>query len=146
MGGFRRARRITLKTNYNTVKCRYIKDFGRKNKHLARSMGNRTKLQAAWFVSHCATQARREKYAKAMENYMDVHVYGECSRGPVKHTCPRTIEGDCYKMMERNYKFYLSFENSICDDYVTEKYFNILAMDVIPLSFSGGNFTGESHV
>lgn len=121
---------------------RYIKEFGRKNKHLARSAtGNRTNLQAAWFVSHCATQARREKYAKSMEKYMDIHIYGDCSRGPNKHSCPRTRESDCYAMMEKNYKFYLSFENSICDDYVTEKYFNILGMDVIPLSFSGGNFT-----
>ena len=60
--------------------CRYIKEFGLKNKHLARSAGNRTKLQAAWFVSHCATQARREKYAKSMDKYMDVHIYGDCSR------------------------------------------------------------------
>ena len=58
----------------------YIKDFGRKNKHIAQSVGNRTKLQAAWFVSHCATQARREKYAKSMEKFMDVHIYGKCSR------------------------------------------------------------------
>ena len=45
---------------------KYIKEFGWKNRHLAKgpSEGNRTKLHAAWFVSHCATVARREKYVK----------------------------------------------------------------------------------
>jgi len=45
---------------------KYIKDFGWKNRHLAKMPGdgNRTALHAAWFVSHCATIARREKYVK----------------------------------------------------------------------------------
>ena len=41
----------------------------------------------------------------------------------------------------QNYKYYLSFENSVCDDYITEKFFNILKYDVIPITFSGTNFS-----
>ena len=119
----------------------YIKEFGLKNQHLAQSGKNTTSLQAAWFVSHCATVARREKFVKSMQNHMDVHVYGKCSRGPIKRKCGRDKELDCYDMMEKNYKFYLSFENSICDDYLTEKYFNIFRYNVIPISFSGGKFS-----
>ena len=41
----------------------------------------------------------------------------------------------------QNYKYYLSFENSVCEDYITEKYFNILKYSVIPITFSGTNFS-----
>ena len=36
----------------------YIKNFGRRNKHLAAGKSK----QAAWFVSHCATQASQQSY------------------------------------------------------------------------------------
>ena len=48
--------------------AKLIEDFGQNNKHLAHnrsSVGN-----AAWFVSHCATQARREKYVKELQKHM----------------------------------------------------------------------------
>ena len=32
---------------------------------------------------------------------------------------------DSFKDLDKYY-FYLSFENSLCDDYITEKFFNIL--------------------
>jgi alpha-1,3-fucosyltransferase len=115
-----------------------IQDYGEKNRHLVH---NRTENSAAWFVSHCATQARREKYAKIMQKYMTIDVYGKCAkqfhRASQRKTCSRANEWDCYKMLETNYKFYLSFENSVCSDYVTEKFFNIFKYDVIPVAFNG---------
>ncbi len=116
---------------------KYIKEFGKRNRHLA---GNRTELKAAWFVSHCATQARRERYARMMSNYMDVDIYGKCGR----HKCGRENETACYLQMEKEYKFYLSFENSLCDDYVTEKFFNILSYDVVPVVYSGADFAAHA--
>lgn len=57
-----------------------------------------------------------------MANHMDVNIYGKCG----KFKCDRKDENGCYEMMEENYRFYLSFENSICKDYTTEKFFNVL--------------------
>ena len=38
------------------------------------------------------------------------------------------------------YKFYLSFENSVCNDYVTEKFYEILAHDLVPVVYGGINY------
>ncbi len=36
-------------------------------------------------------------------------------------------------MLTKDYKFYLSFENSVCTDYVTEKFFNRFADWIVPI-------------
>ncbi len=43
-------------------------------------------------------------------------------------------------MIEKNYKFYISFENSICNEYVTEKFFSILQFNVVPVVFGGADY------
>ena len=94
-------------------------------------------LEDTTMFMFCKMQARREKYVKQMKKSIDVDVYGKCG----KLKCSRDNETGCYQNMEQNYKFYLSFENSVCDDYVTEKFFNILDYNVIPVTYSGANFS-----
>lgn len=51
--------------------------------------------------------------------YQQIDIYGGC--GQLK--CPRFEANKCFEMLNRDYKFYLSFENSNCRDYITEKFF-----------------------
>ena len=44
-------------------------------------------------------------------------------------------------MLDSKYKFYLSFENSFCEDYVTEKFFKVLDYKLIPIVLGGANYT-----
>ncbi|KAG5669979.1 hypothetical protein PVAND_000268 [Polypedilum vanderplanki] len=92
------------------------------------------KKNIAWFVSHCETFSRRELLVEHMQNFTTIDIYGQC--GPFK--CPR-FSDKCSKMLTDDYKFYLSFENSLCDDYVTEKLFNSMTEFVIPIVFNGAN-------
>ena len=62
-------------------------------------------------------------------------IYGKCGT----LSCPRR-GGNCYEMLERDYKFYLSFENSLCEDYITEKLWNILQFDVVPIVMGGADY------
>ncbi|KAB7494954.1 Alpha-(1,3)-fucosyltransferase 5 [Armadillidium nasatum] len=43
-------------------------------------------------------------------------------------------------MLERKYKFYLSYENSLCTDYITEKFFRALNYYIVPVVLGSGNY------
>lgn len=90
---------------------------------------NKTK-KVAWFVSNCAARNQRLQFARKLAAYIDVDIYGTC--GSLK--CPRARAGHCFELLDRDYKFYLAFENSNCKDYITEKFFvNGLGRDVVPI-------------
>lgn len=86
--------------------------------------------KVAWFVSNCGGRNGRREYATELSKYISVDIYGAC--GPLK--CPRHNSKKCFDMLDKDYKFYLAFENSNCRDYITEKFFvNGLQHDVIPI-------------
>ena len=78
----------------------------------------KTKM-VAWFVSNCFSRNKRGEYVEELSRYLPVDVFGMCG----KPFCRRQDE-NCWLRLRREYKFYLSFENSNCDYYITEKFFD----------------------
>lgn len=125
----------------------------------------RRKLPApiAWFVSHCNDFNGRMKYVLWLKKFIRVDIIGDC--GP--KSCGRNKnmghqyslhEDPCFKMVNKNYRFYIAFENALCKDYVTEKVifsycisnasyiygiqvFNSLQLNTIPILMGGVNYT-----
>ncbi|XP_035792219.1 glycoprotein 3-alpha-L-fucosyltransferase A-like [Anopheles albimanus] len=84
--------------------------------------------KVAWFVSNCA--GSRMGYALELQKYIAVDIYGQCGM----FYCPRDSAEQCFEKLDRDYKFYLAFENSKCKDYITEKLFlNALKHNVLPI-------------
>lgn len=107
---------------------------------------NREKAPVIWFVSHCRSHSGRDRYVRRLAKRIGVHIYGGCGT----KTCgqdrrlrnPYTVERDpCFDLVAREYKFYLSFENDICTDYITEKAFNALQLDTVPVLLSGASLS-----
>lgn len=97
---------------------------------------NNKSRDAVWMVSHCKTQSKRMEFVEELRKYIHVDIYGKCG----KFKCPRDHDDDCSKLINRTYKFYLSFDNCLSIDYVTEKFFNALHKTVIPVVRSGADF------
>lgn len=87
-------------------------------------VNNKTKL-AAWFVSNCGAPSGRSHLVQELQKYIQVDVYGGCGT----MSCPKGQA--CSDMLERDYKFYFAFENSICKDYMTEKFWERMTMNVV---------------
>lgn len=97
-----------------------------------------------WLVSRCFTQSKREEYVAELQKYIEVHTYGEC--GPLK--CPSDKQwsrrGRCeLELLHKNnsYKFYLAFENALCQDYVTEKLWKVMDLNVVVVVMGGYDYS-----
>ena len=43
-----------------------------------------------------------------------------------------------------HYWFYLAFENSNCPDYITEKLWRVLDLNIVPVVMGGGNYSRDA--
>ncbi|KAK2138336.1 hypothetical protein LSH36_3293g00016 [Paralvinella palmiformis] len=102
-------------------------------------LANKT-IPIAWMVSSCTKSSTvRSEYVKELRKYIRVDIYGKCGN----YSCPKREEKECMELLDEKYKFYLAFENSICDDYITEKSFRTLNYNLIPVVMGGGNYTRD---
>ncbi|XP_042884244.1 alpha-(1,3)-fucosyltransferase C-like [Penaeus japonicus] len=98
---------------------------------------------AVWITSHCATTSRREDYVAALRRVLPVDVYGACGNlsSGTRDTIAHMPKSASSVLLGNSYMFYLAFENSICEDYVTEKFFKALTLDVVPVVLGGANYS-----
>lgn len=99
------------------------------------------KIAAAWFASNCETINKRFDFVRNLREELsdyglEIHIYGACGN----FYCPKDKKDECYALLERDYYFYLAFENSLSDDYVTEKLFSSLEYFAVPVVYGCANY------
>ena len=112
------------------------KEIALAKRNVTRNYAEGKSKLAVWFVSHCKTDSRREFYVHILQKKSQIDIFGKCG----KKFCPWTAASDCYSRIEIDYKFYLSFENSLCRDYITEKMYNILELDMVPIVYGAADY------
>ena len=102
----------------------------------SKSVRRKTKM-AVWPVSNCAgALSSRNDYAEELGNYVEIDLFGRCGN----LSCPIDDKSGCYSKFESEYFFYLSFENSLCEQYITEKVYAVLRRNIVPVILGGGNY------
>jgi len=95
----------------------------------------KTKL-VAWFCSHKDTHGKRQEYFTELSKHIQVDIYGHCGN----LSCQPSMSQECNNLLN-SYKFYVSAENSLCPDYVTEKLYRALGSDVVPIVYGGADYS-----
>ena len=100
-----------------------------------------------WLVSDCKTKSLRENYVKELRKYIKVDSFGTCGSkglGEISRLfVGRNMSSSDVDLMN-NYKFYLSFENTFCKGYMTEKIFKVMTDDIftVPIVYGSGPYKG----
>jgi alpha-1,3-fucosyltransferase len=97
---------------------------------------SKTKL-ATIFVSNCHDNSKRLELIKEMKKYINVDVYGSCGDKELRTRCGPNCSRET---LSHSYMFYLAFENSLCNDYITEKFYDSLRYNWIPVVLGKGSY------
>jgi alpha-1,3-fucosyltransferase len=134
--------RIEPKRSAPKTQEEIIKMIARTSLPLGKNYAANKTRPIVWMVSHCLTSGNRETYVRQLSKFIPVDIYGKCGN----LSCPRNeanwiSDPKCYDMLQEKYKFYLSFENAFCTDYVTEKFFEIMNHNMIPIVYGAANYS-----
>lgn len=99
-------------------------------------------IAAAWFESDCHSINGQQSYVRRLKEQLmklghQLHIYGQCYGNKL---CPK-FSSDCVQLLKVLYYFYLSFENSVSHDYVTESILTAVDNYAIPVVRGGANYT-----
>lgn len=91
-----------------------------------------------YLQSNCKTTTMRDSYIQELMKYISIDSYGKCLNNKM---LPSAYKHFGYKYLERNdflhfvarYKFVIAIENSVCDDYISEKFWRAIHVGVVPI-------------
>lgn len=86
---------------------------------------NKTRMSVA-IMSNCADVSQRYQHLDRLRQYINVDYFGKCGN----LSCPLIPQGECYS---QKYRFRIAFENANCKDYVTEKFWQSLRSNIVPI-------------
>ena len=95
-----------------------------------------------WHVSHCTDRSRRMTFTKKLKKYIKVDIFGKCTNRTFMNDNRLRVGQHLTNEPTENineYKFYLSFENTYCKDYITEKAFKILQDNIYTVPIVRGS-------
>jgi hypothetical protein len=94
---------------------------------------------AANIASTCYQASNRHILIDQLKMYVNVSVFGGCGV-----SCPVPNEDwgsfGCKEYVAEKFKFYLAFENSVCKSYITEKFFDVLRLNIVPVVYGAGPY------
>lgn len=111
-----------------------------------RSKNNLRKRLAplVYVQSDCDPPSDRDSYVRELMTYIEVDSYGECLHNrdlPQPLKTPASMDADGFYRIVAQYKFILAFENAVCDDYITEKFWRPLKLGVVPVYYGSPSIT-----
>nr|CAD2181001.1 unnamed protein product [Meloidogyne enterolobii] len=98
-----------------------------KENEVLENVRKKTKL-AMQAVTNCNTESKREDIVAELNKFIKIDLYGKC----VGNKCDFE---QCLKQELANHMFYLAFENSVCKEYITEKFWNLKHL-IVPIVLS----------
>lgn len=92
---------------------------------------------AVILASNCSPRSKRDEIVAELRRFVPVDFFGICGT----KACPYDDTFECRKYLSNEYMFFLAFENSLCYGYITEKLFDTINFNIIPVVYGYANYS-----
>lgn len=143
-----------LKTNAVVAPSKYAKWHQPPVNHVEtdfqKVLFDKKHLDLIWIVSNCYSESKRNEFFDELAKNLSCRKFGKCGeRWFLQDFCCKFFSSHLNFSCERSnicqlhdlaFKFYGSFENTLCKDYVTEKLTRALLRKIVPIAYGGADY------